>query len=515
MKKRILSLLLCLCMLIPVLTVMASASATNVNVTEVNYYEDSGDVADLTVTFGWDTASATSLLTVMTKRLRSAGEAGTSKSYGDFTDYGYYGRSFKSWDAVLNKSDTFGMLYYTDEQKINTGKTNTFSVEFDEGDIPLNVNQTYYLYLWTYYGGYYYPDNLLMVLQVKDGKFSYASATGRNSYGSFETLWELVDTPAAPTTPAAPAAPNFTDVKADAYYATPVTWAVSKGITTGTTATTFSPSNTCTRAQILTFLWRAAGSPTSKAFLMNPYLDINEDAYYYQAALWAKERGMVQGSNFAPNTPCTRAATVEYFWKYAGSKTVNNVPFSDVKSGSDLAKAVSWAVDYGITNGTSNTTFSPNNTCTRAQIVTFLHRYFVAPLDNSAFIASVTKPSTPAAGDMKLDPLPPEDYTKQPDWYGSLTPASEMNNARLVAEYEQIEKVIADRKARGIYMSDGPYSRELDLWSALSQRCDVVERYDRGVRNGSPAAWVVEAYNELVAAYGDAEPLRNSSEYDS
>ena len=147
--------------------------------------------------------------------------------------------------------------------------------------------------------------------------------------------------------------------------------------------------------------------------------------------------------------------------------------------------------------------------------MTFLHRYFVAPLDNSAFIASVTKPSTPAASDMKLDPLPPEDYTKQPDWYGSLTPASEMNNARLVAEYEQIEKVIADRKARGIYMSDGPYSRELDLWSALSQRCDVVERYDRGVRNGSPAAWVVEAYNELVAAYGDAAPLRICSVYDS
>ena len=135
------------------LTVMASASATNVKVPEVNYYEDSGDVADLTVTFGWDTASATSRLTVMTKRLRSAGEAGTNKSYGDFTDYGYYGRSFKNWNAVLNKSDTFGMLYYTDEQKITMGKTNTFSVNFDEGDIPLDVDQTYYLYLWTYYGG--------------------------------------------------------------------------------------------------------------------------------------------------------------------------------------------------------------------------------------------------------------------------------------------------------------------------------------------------------------------------
>ena len=128
MKKRILSLLLCLCMFVPLLTVVVSASATKINVAEVDYYEDSGDVASLTTTFGWDTASATSRLTVMTKRLRSAGEAGTNKSYGDFTDYGYYGRSFKNWTAVLSASDTFGMLYYTDEQKINTGKTNTFSV---------------------------------------------------------------------------------------------------------------------------------------------------------------------------------------------------------------------------------------------------------------------------------------------------------------------------------------------------------------------------------------------------
>ena len=126
-------------------------------------------------------------------------------------------------------------------------------------------------------------------------------------------------------------AAGFSDVKSSAYYAKPVEWAVSKGITGGTTATTFSPDNTCTRAHIITFLWRAAGSPTSNTFLMNPYLDINEDAYYYQAALWAKERGMVQGSTFAPNTPCTRAATMEYFWMYDGWKSAESVPFTDVK----------------------------------------------------------------------------------------------------------------------------------------------------------------------------------------
>jgi len=526
MKKRILSLLLCLCLFTPLLTVMASAAATNVNVTEVNYYETSGDVADLTVSFGWDTASANSRLTVMTERLRSAGESGTDKHYGDFTDYGYYGRSFKSWNAVLSESDTFGMLYYTDEQKINTGKTNTVSVGFDEGDIPLDVDQTYYLYLWTNYGGYYYPDNLLMVLQVQNGKFQYAAATGRNSYGNFETLWELVDTPAstAPSKPAAPstsAAPNFTDVKSCDYFATPVKWAVSQNITNGTSNTTFSPNATCTRAHILTFLWRAAGCPQSVAFLMNPYVDITEDAYYYQAALWAKECGMVEGMYFKPDTPCTRGTTVEYFWRFARCEDAENVPFSDVNSGTTLEKAVSWAVEKGVTNGTGGTTFSPNTTVTRGQIVTFLHRYFVTPLDNSSLIASLRKPSggtsggttTPSSDVGKLDPLPPLDYTKQPDWYGSLTPASKMSNARLVAEYEQICAVVAERMEKDIYMSDGPYSRELDLWSALSQRCDVVERYDRGVRNGSPAQWVVDAYNELVAAYGDAEPLRQSSEY--
>ena len=128
MKKRMLGLLMCLCMVVTMMPVTASAAATNINVTNVDYYEDSGDVESLKIKFGWDTASATSRLTVMTKKLRSAGEPGTNGSYGDFTDYGYYGRSFKNWNAVLSASDTFGMLYYTDEQKINTGKTNTFSV---------------------------------------------------------------------------------------------------------------------------------------------------------------------------------------------------------------------------------------------------------------------------------------------------------------------------------------------------------------------------------------------------
>lgn len=305
-------------------------------------------------------------------------------------------------------------------------------------------------------------------------------------------------------------AAGFSDVKSTVYYAKPVEWAVSNGITGGTTPTTFSPDNTCTRAHIITFLWRAAGSPISDVFLVNPYLDINEDAYYYQAALWAKERGMVQGTKFAPSTPCTRAATMEYFWMYDGWKSADSVPFTDVKSGTQQAEAISWAVRYGVTNGTGATTFSPNSTCTRAQIVTFLHRYFVAPLDNSEYIAAMSKPNTPSkpSSSMTLDPLPPLDYTKQPDWYMSLTPTSEMSNARLVAEYLQIEKVIEERREKDIYMSDGPYSRNLDLWSALSQRYDIVKRYDSQLSYGSLSDSTKQKYEELVAKYGDADILR-------
>jgi len=457
-NRRILSMLLLVCMLVTLVPFTASAAANNVSVTSAAYYGN-GDVKSLNINFGWDTASASSRLTVMTKRLRSEGESGTDKYYGDFTDLGYYGSAFKSWNEVLGNAGSFGMLYYTDEQKMEYGKTNSIELYFDQGDIPLNTNQTYYFYLWTYYGGHYYPDNLFMVLEVKNGTIRFASATGRNDYGKFSTLKSNV-----------PATPEFKDVKKADYFFTPVNWAVSKGITNGTSATTFAPNSTCTRAQILTFLWRAAGSPMPS--IANPYKDVKASDYYYNVALWAKEKGIYapSGNTFGPNTPATRGATVEYFWRYAGSPSATRVPFSDVAENSTLDKAVSWALRKGITNGTGGTTFSPNATCTRAQIVTFLHRYFVTPLDNSSLITSLTKAATQTVTSMKLDPNPPEDYRKHPEWYGSLTPAYKMSDERLLAEYENIQKVIEDFRNRGIYMSDGPYSRELDLWAEVSKR---------------------------------------------
>lgn len=178
------------------------------------------------------------------------------------------------------------------------------------------------------------------------------------------------DTPS--TTPSKPA---FTDVADSAYYAAPVAWAVENGITSGTTTTTFSPNATCTTAQILTFLWRAKGSPepTSKT---NTFTDIKESDYYYKAALWAKENGLVSGSTFNGSTPCTRAATVTYLWKLAGSPSAASASFTDVPATAKYSQAVAWAVSKGITSGTSATTFSPDTTCTRAQIVTFLYRAY-------------------------------------------------------------------------------------------------------------------------------------------
>lgn len=166
---------------------------------------------------------------------------------------------------------------------------------------------------------------------------------------------------------------GFSDVNDGAYYAKAVKWAVDKKITSGTSATTFSPDDTCTRAQILTFLWRAVGSPKYNSSA--PFGDVISDDYFFDASGWAKGMDMVSGGSFEPDTPCTRAFTVIYLWKNAGSpKTEPSSKFSDVSAAADYAQAVAWAVNSGVTSGTSETTFSPNDTCTRGQIVTFLNR---------------------------------------------------------------------------------------------------------------------------------------------
>lgn len=166
---------------------------------------------------------------------------------------------------------------------------------------------------------------------------------------------------------------GFSDVVVDDYFANAVRWAVKNKITTGTTATTFSPNSTCTTAQILTFLWRANGAP-EPADVRETFSDLQPDDYFYKAALWAKENGLVEGETLNGIEPCTRYATMEYIWKLAGKpKPQGTNPFADV---SGQTQPVVWAVEQGITSGTSATTFAPTDTCTRAQIVTFLYRTY-------------------------------------------------------------------------------------------------------------------------------------------
>lgn len=167
---------------------------------------------------------------------------------------------------------------------------------------------------------------------------------------------------------------GFKDVHEDDWFAQSVQWAVENSVTFGTSDTTFSPNDTCTNAHILTFLWRAVGSPI--IITSNPFSDVKSTDYYYIPALWAYTNGLVTGSTLNSNAPCTRASTVTFLWKLAGqSSPSGNHQFNDVPADADYASAVAWAVGQGITAGTSMTTFSPNNTCTRGQIVTFLYRF--------------------------------------------------------------------------------------------------------------------------------------------
>ena len=167
----------------------------------------------------------------------------------------------------------------------------------------------------------------------------------------------------------------FYDIDATDYYYDAVLWAVENGVTVGTSATTFSPDMSCTRAQMVTFLWRAAGSP--KATSGNPFTDVQAGSYYYDAVLWAVEQGITSGTSattFAPDATVTRGQTVTFLYRANGSPVVSGSGFSDVAADAYYASAVAWAVSENVTVGTSATTFSPDNACTRAQIVTFMYR---------------------------------------------------------------------------------------------------------------------------------------------
>ena len=170
---------------------------------------------------------------------------------------------------------------------------------------------------------------------------------------------------------------DFADVPTDAYYYEAVKWAAKKGITGGIGNGLFGPNQPCTRAQIVTFLWRAAGSPEPKT--MSSFADVSMDAYYAKAVAWAVENGITTGTGdgkFSPDATCTRAQSVTFLFRAIGKLVDSKAEFSDVLTDSYYANAVAWAVENGVTNGIGNGLFGPDNSCTRAQIVTFLYRAY-------------------------------------------------------------------------------------------------------------------------------------------
>ena len=173
---------------------------------------------------------------------------------------------------------------------------------------------------------------------------------------------------------------RFDDVQdEETYFFAPVYWAYDHApqITTGTSERLFSPDAGCTRAQAVTFLWRAAGEPAAQTD-DTPFEDVPADGYYAKAVAWAVEQGITKGTSenrFSPDSTCTRAQIVTFLWRFSGSPEAKNIAsFADVKAGDYYEAAVAWAVEQGITKGTSETKFSPDSTCTRGQIVTFLYR---------------------------------------------------------------------------------------------------------------------------------------------
>ncbi len=201
-----------------------------------------------------------------------------------------------------------------------------------------------------------------------EGELTYTATFTTNS--AFEVQTKKVTLPKLEV--------KFVDVKEESFYEDPVYWAVTKGITKGTSEDEFSPNAKCTRSQIVTFLYRAAGEPEVKT-TKNPFTDVKSNAYYYKAVLWAVENDITKGTSatkFSPNDVCTRGQIVTFMYRAAGQPTVKNTnnPFSDVKPGAYYYNAVLWAVEKGITKGTSDNKFSPNASCTRGQVVTFLYR---------------------------------------------------------------------------------------------------------------------------------------------
>ena len=206
--------------------------------------------------------------------------------------------------------------------------------------------------------------------------FTPDDTTNYESISGEIVVYNFVDTPYFPAIIGDSSKFNFHDVTRFDYFYDAVKWAVDHDITSGTGRFTFSPNAACTRAQTVTFLWRAAGSPRPVS-TVNPFTDVHYGDYFYQAVLWAVENGITVGTSattFSPDATVTRAQVVTFLWRANGQPAAWNSGFTDVSADAYYAKAVAWAVQNGITTGSGFGVFSPDAACTRAQIVTFLYR---------------------------------------------------------------------------------------------------------------------------------------------
>ena len=287
----------------------------------------------------------------------------TSNPYGnDVVNYVYTldeSGNIVSCDYQATDEDYSGTVTYTYDAKGNLtglqyGDAGKFVFEYNDKD--LCIKKTYV----TDEGSenvttYEYDEHGNVLKEVE------------NNYSTYTLTYEAI--------PQGGSKSSFSDVSAKEYYNAPVIWATETKITKGTGATTFSPGKACTRAQLVTFLWRAAGEPepTSKT---NPFTDVVENDYY-KAILWAVEKGITKGvapGKFAPDATCTRAQIVTFIYRAAGEPEVTGTnPFTDVVK-NDYYDAILWAVENGITKGVAENKFAPNKTCTRAEGVTFLYR---------------------------------------------------------------------------------------------------------------------------------------------
>ena len=277
----------------------------------------------------------------------------------------------------------------------------------------------------------------------------------------------------------------FADVPSNAYYKSAVDWAVSEGITSGKDSSHFAPSGVCTRAQTVTFLWRAVGSPARRSLC--PYTDVKSTDYYYDAVCWASLHGITSGvsaTEFAPNKPVTRAQVASFLHRVAARPSAKDGGnFSDVNSSAYYAEAVRWAASKGITTGTSTTTFSPNKGCTRAEIVTFLYR------SKNISDDTTTTPVEPAT------PVPPtQDETK------IEIPAKQPTNE---IKREDLDTSGPNTVDEGD--SVGAYYAMLEGLKQLEDEVDI-SKY---------RLWTTDALVAASSAYADATHINCLSETDS